>query len=45
MAIITETKRLIIREMNLDDFESLNKVLSDPIICNIIQNNMTIMVF
>ena len=31
MAIITETKRLIIREMNLDDFESLKKVLSDPI--------------
>ena len=31
MAIITETKRLIIREMNLDDFEFLKKVLSDPI--------------
>jgi RimJ/RimL family protein N-acetyltransferase len=31
MAIITETKRLIIREMDLDDFESLKKVLSDPI--------------
>ena len=45
MAIITETKRLIIREMNLDDFEPFKKVLSDPIICNIIQNNRTIMVF
>ncbi len=31
MKTILETKRLIFREMNLDDFDSLKKVISDPI--------------
>ena len=31
MKIILETKRLILREMIDDDFDSLKKVLSDPI--------------
>ena len=31
METILETKRLIIREMNLQDFHSLKKVLSDPV--------------
>ena len=30
MKIILETKRLIIREMTDDDFDSLKKVISDP---------------
>ena len=29
--MVIETKRLILREMNLDDFESLKLVISDPI--------------
>ena len=31
MKIILETKRLTIREMNINDFDGLKKVLSDPI--------------
>ena len=30
MKIILETKRLILREMTDDDFDSLKKILSDP---------------
>ena len=31
MKIILETKRLILREMTIDDFDALKKVISDPI--------------
>ena len=31
MKIILETKRLILREMDMNDFDSLKKVISDPI--------------
>lgn len=31
MKLILETERLILREMNYDDFESLQKIISDPV--------------
>ena len=31
MKVILETKRLLLREMNIDDFDALKKVISDPI--------------